>query len=122
MRYKIFKIFVCILKNHVITKYGYNLVTYENVTTEDGYILTVHRITGGSESPARVGKPSVLLFHGLGTAADAWVLQSDVKKNLPMMLADAGYDVWLANARGTDLSIKSTNKNAFWDMKYWNFR
>lgn len=109
------------MKNQVVLKYGYNLVTYNNITTDDGYILTVFRITGSYYSPPQNGKPAVLLFHGLGTASDEWLLQSDVQNNLPFILANAGYDVWLANARGTDFSQGHVKLDAGKDLKYWDF-
>lgn len=63
-------------------KYGYNLVTYDNVITKDGYVLTIFRISGSPISPPRPGKPAVLLYHGMATASDMWLLQNDFKKNL----------------------------------------
>ncbi|ODM92615.1 Lipase 3 [Orchesella cincta] len=72
---------------------GYEIQSYK-VTTSDGYILTMFRIPGGFKSPARNGKPSVLLLHGWGNSCEIWIaLPND--KNLAFMLADAGYDVWL---------------------------
>lgn len=103
-------------------KYGYNLMTYKNITTKDGYVLTAFRITGSGASPPRSGKPAVLLFHGSGTASDEWVLQADPHKNLPFLLADAGFDVWLANSRGTDYSQGHLKLNANSELKYWDYR
>lgn len=42
---------------------------------------------------------------------------------LAYLLADAGYDVWLANARGTEPSRAHIrlNPNGFWQKKYWSF-
>ncbi|CAL8080431.1 unnamed protein product [Orchesella dallaii] len=106
--------------NEVLAAYDYDMVTYDNVITKDGYTLTLFRIRGNKKSPPKIGKPVVLLFHGLGTASDQWVLQYG-DRNLAFKLADAGYEVWLANARGTDYSRQHTKLNAERDIEYWNF-
>ncbi|CAL8080437.1 unnamed protein product [Orchesella dallaii] len=104
----------------IILAYNYELVTYDEVVTEDDYILTVFRIPGGPKSPRAVGKPAVLLHHGLLTASDNWLLQYG-DRNLAFKLADAGYDVWLANARGTDFSQRHNYYNPYRDGGYWQF-
>jgi lysosomal acid lipase/cholesteryl ester hydrolase len=44
------------------------------VTTEDGYILTMHRIPYSPKSPAAPNKSVVFLQHGLlGSSAD-WII------------------------------------------------
>ncbi|CAL8136496.1 unnamed protein product [Orchesella dallaii] len=98
---------------------GYLIDSY-NVTTSDGYILTLFRISGGNKSPARRGKPSVLLLHGWGNSCEAWIaLPND--KNLVYMLADAGWDVWLGNFRGSSFSLQHTILNADRNLNYWDF-
>ena len=39
---------------------------------------------------------------------------------MPLMLADAGYDVWLGNNRGTEYSQKHTNLTVD-DEKFWEW-
>ena len=61
-------------KVEIISNRGYP-VEIHTVTTEDGYILEMHRIprSKSASSTSRVGKP-VFLHHGL-TASDAdWVI------------------------------------------------
>lgn len=71
-----FNMHVLFVKNELISSYGYDVFSY-NVTTDDGYILTVFRITGGRKSPSvvRGGKPVVMLHHGLLTSGESWTLQ-----------------------------------------------
>ncbi|UJR20978.1 hypothetical protein I4U23_024084 [Adineta vaga] len=66
------------------------------VITEDGYILGVFRIPYGrnGSSSTSLGRP-VLLQHGLLDAAVTWVMNFP-EQSLAFILADAGYDVWLA--------------------------
>ncbi|CAL8136498.1 unnamed protein product [Orchesella dallaii] len=98
---------------------GYVIDSY-NLTTSDGYILTLFRISGGRKSPAKRGKPSVLLLHGWGNSCEAWIaLPND--KNIVYMLADAGWDVWLGNFRGSSFSLQHTRLNADRDPSYWDF-
>lgn len=40
-----------------------------HVTTEDGYIIELHRIAGGERSPPRKGKKVVYWMHGLGDSS-----------------------------------------------------
>lgn len=57
----------------LITKYGYK-VEVHHVTTEDGYILELHRIAGGPKSPVKKGKKVCFLQHGLLDSSATWVL------------------------------------------------
>lgn len=52
------------LKPGLIAKYGYVAETHE-VTTQDGYILRLHRIAGGPKSPPRPGKKVCFYMHGI---------------------------------------------------------
>ncbi|ODN01192.1 Lipase 3 [Orchesella cincta] len=106
----------------ILKTYDYPFKTY-NVTTKDGYILTVYRITGSPKLTKRSksAKQAVYLNHGLGGASDTWNFQPD-SRNLPFKLADAGYEVWLGNCRGSTYSLKHKKYNANIDfIRYWDF-
>lgn len=90
-----------------------------DVTTEDGYILSIHRIPGGPKSPITPGKPSVILIHGLFAASDIWVLRGP-EKDLAYLLCDEGYDVWLLNTRGNFYG-KRHERLTPKDAKFWRF-
>lgn len=62
-----------LIQPKLITKYGYKAEVHY-VTTEDGYILELHRIAGGYKSPARKGKKVVFLQHGLLDTSATWIL------------------------------------------------
>ncbi|XP_058803799.1 lipase 3-like [Phymastichus coffea] len=78
------------------------------MTTEDGYVSAMHRITGSPLGPKAAGKPVV------GTDGRSGARQ------LPLALADAGYDVWRGNLRGNSLSRPhrehSPGSGAFWNL------
>ncbi|XP_014214102.1 lipase 3 isoform X2 [Copidosoma floridanum] len=102
----------------LIRKYGYQAESHQ-VETEDGYLLTVHRIPGNETHPDPDGKPVVLLQHGvLGSSAD-WVMLGP-NQSLAYILSDAGYDVWLGNSRGNTYSKAHVNMSSS-DSKFWEF-
>ena len=71
------------------------------VTTEDGYMLTLHRILPKAvEGSAKdVTRPAVYLQHGLLTSSELFVCVTDANRCLPFVLTEDGYDVWLGNNR-----------------------
>ncbi|KAK7306664.1 hypothetical protein VNO77_44616 [Canavalia gladiata] len=96
---------------------GYTCEEHE-VITKDGYILSLQRIPTGRFGK-KANKQPVLLQHGLTADAICWLFNSP-NESLGFILADNGYDVWLANARGTKYSRghESLSPN---DMDYWNW-
>nr|XP_018905705.1 PREDICTED: lipase 3-like [Bemisia tabaci] len=92
------------------------------VITDDGYILTLHRIPHGrieDETPRK--RPVVLVMHGILCSSTDWVI-TGVNESLGFVLADAGYDVWLGNARGNTYSRKHLKLDpARSPRKFWNF-
>ncbi|XP_047306181.1 triacylglycerol lipase 2-like [Impatiens glandulifera] len=103
--------------NSMVLPLGYPCQNHP-VTTKDGFILGLQRIpTGISGNPSN--KPPVLLQHGLMMDAGIWLLNQP-DESLPFILADAGYDVWLANSRGTRSSRGHTSLNPK-DKKFWDW-
>uniref|UniRef100_A0A2N9ESU7 Lipase n=1 Tax=Fagus sylvatica TaxID=28930 RepID=A0A2N9ESU7_FAGSY len=88
------------------------------VTTKDGYILGMQRIPVG-RSNKTADRPPVLLQHGLLADATTWLLNSP-DESLAFILADNGFDVWLANTRGTIASRGHTSLSAN-DPAYWDW-
>lgn len=87
------------------------------IHTKDGYLLTVHRIS--PKLYTNLKNRTVILHHGLlGSSAD-WILLGP-KQSLPYILADLGYDVWMANARGNYYS-RGHIKLAVDSEEFWRF-
>jgi pimeloyl-ACP methyl ester carboxylesterase len=100
----------------VCEAHGYQFEAH-NVTTEDGYILTLFRIPGLIGEEATSGKPVAFLQHGLLDLADTWIMN---EPSPGFMFADSGFDVWFGNSRGSYHSlnhVKYTTK----DPQYWQF-
>ena len=87
-------------------------------TTEDGYILTLFRIQK-KNTQITGNKPAAYLQHGLNNGGSIW-LQDGEKLGLAFILANAGYDVWIGNNRGTRYS-RTKGKYAPTDKAFWDF-
>eukprot|EP00271_Cylindrocystis_brebissonii_P008025 TRINITY_DN2203_c0_g1_i4.p1 TRINITY_DN2203_c0_g1~~TRINITY_DN2203_c0_g1_i4.p1 ORF type:complete len:430 (+),score=44.20 TRINITY_DN2203_c0_g1_i4:169-1458(+) len=107
----------------LVVPYGYPCEDH-HVTTDDGFTLLLNRIRyGRSQGGDRGGyvRPAILLQHGLMVGSESWLL-SGPGEALGFVLADAGFDVWLGNARGSrwnldHVTLAKTDK-AYWD---WTF-
>lgn len=92
------------------------------VTTADGYILGVFRIPyspRAAEDTIQAQKPVVLLQHGLFDSSTTYVCNAP-SQSLAFILADAGWDVWMGNNRGTYYSRNHTTMNDT-DPQFWDF-
>lgn len=78
----------------MVERHNYTAEEY-NITTTDGYIVRLHRISGSPKSPKRPGKPVVYLQHGILLSSDSWVLRgpgNDLGNNFHfLMLANSEY-------------------------------
>lgn len=90
------------------------------VITQDGYILSMQRIPMGRSGRTATLSP-VLLQHGLLMDGITWLLNPPAQ-SLAFILADNGFEVWLANTRGTKYSLGHTslisNNSAYWDWSW----
>ncbi|ODQ77356.1 hypothetical protein BABINDRAFT_163613 [Babjeviella inositovora NRRL Y-12698] len=106
----------------LVEAHGYRL--HEHVVqTQDGYLLTIHRLFSPSSSasePDMYPKPVVYFHHGLLTNSELFVLGETTEKCLPFLLLKRGYDVWLGNNRGNKYSRKHVSRRAN-DKQFWNF-
>ncbi|XP_065297598.1 lipase member K-like [Dermacentor albipictus] len=106
----------------LIRSKGYHCQEFA-VTTQDSYVLSMQRIPYGRGvipfPPPRSRRPPVILVHGFLSSAVEWVINYP-HQSLGFLLADAGYDVWLANLRGTPYARHHLQLTEA-DKKYWNF-
>ena len=86
--------------------------------TEDGYINTMFRLQkkGTRITP---GKPVVYIQHGLYSGGGTWFDNSE-DQAAPFIFANAGFDVWIGNNRGSRYSRSHVNLTAT-DKAYWEF-
>lgn len=88
------------------------------IITVDGYVSQLYRISG------KVGetlshKPAVLMVAGIECDMNFW-LANDPDVTPAFVLANQGFDVWLANNRGTRYGTAhvslSIDSEEFWDF------
>ncbi|KAL8199501.1 hypothetical protein R6Q57_013069 [Mikania cordata] len=106
-----------------VTQFGYKCQEID-VMTEDGYILNVQRIPVGRHDGGDGGRRKrqpVLLQHGVLVDGMTWLLNSP-EESLALILADNGFDVWIANTRGTSFSRRHVSLDPdtpeFWDWTW----
>ncbi|TYZ66241.1 hypothetical protein PybrP1_001772, partial [[Pythium] brassicae (nom. inval.)] len=109
----------------LMKKRGY-LVEEHKVITADRYILTMFRLPKSYDETQRnvsaaPNKPVVYLIHGVLDSSITFAVNFRTQ-SLAYLLADAGYDVWLGNNRGTPYSREhleyTTADAAFWDFSF----
>ena len=89
---------------HLEWKEAIEALGYESeewdVTTDDGWVLPLYHITNNVD-PDKQDKDvlgPVLIVHGTMESATSY---ADNGASIPFQLFDEGYDVWMANMRGT---------------------
>ncbi|XP_011688915.1 PREDICTED: lipase 1-like, partial [Wasmannia auropunctata] len=102
----------------LVEQYGYSAEEHY-VTTEDGYNLVIHRISGSPLFKGQQRKKVVFFQHGTMISSDFWVLFGP-DRDLAFLLVDQGYDVWLGNIRGNSYS-RSHIKMSPRDKDFWQF-
>ncbi|KAF8376116.1 hypothetical protein PRIPAC_82545 [Pristionchus pacificus] len=106
----------------IIERWDYPVEIHE-VTTKDGYILDLHRIPRGqneSKSSGPCNRPAILLNHGIASSGAQWALNLP-NQSAAFVFADAGFDVYLANHRGTTYGKKHVNKGTGLFSDFWQF-
>ena len=106
--------------------FGYGWEAHK-VETEDGWFLTLFRITSVdgerlSTRPENRDKPPLLMQHGASGNGHGWI-GGLTGALIPGKLAEQGYDVWLGNNRGTMYSnVHKNDGQPGWTLKdHWNF-
>jgi len=103
--------------SQIITSWGYPEEDHW-VETDDGFILGMQRIPHGKNGKSGP-RPVVLLQHGLLDSACTWVINLP-NESLGFILADAGFDVFLGNARGNTYSSQNAmytpDQQEYWDL------
>jgi pimeloyl-ACP methyl ester carboxylesterase len=111
----------------IITDYGFPFEKHY-YETQDEYINCLHRISGPKETTVAENRkrykqrPVLLYQHGL-LDSSAGACANGPDNSLAFFFAEAGYDVWMNNARGNLFSRQhvSLDPDAEEDKKFWDF-
>lgn len=104
----------------ITQKYNYPLEIHK-VVSEQGYILTIHRLPFGRKSNfTKRPRPVVLLNLGLFGSPECFLFRGP-QDDLPYILADSGFDMWILNNRGSSYSRQHLRFNPERDKDFWNF-
>lgn len=92
-------------------------VPFENhwVTTEDGFILNVHRLPQLNSTKSEV----MFLMHGLVAASSMFVLYPE-KRSAAFFFHSLGFEIWMGNARGNVFSRNHTSLNPD-EAEFWSY-
>ncbi|GMT23085.1 hypothetical protein PFISCL1PPCAC_14382, partial [Pristionchus fissidentatus] len=108
-------------QTELIKYWGYPVESYD-VITEDGYILNMIRIPHGRYhdlNTSECARSPILLIHGIFNDASVFILNPPASSPA-LILADAGFDVFLPNSRGTTDSQRHVNISTK-DVQFWRF-
>ncbi|PIC34728.1 hypothetical protein B9Z55_014295 [Caenorhabditis nigoni] len=101
-------------------RFGYDSEVHL-VRTTDEYILELHRFPckNNEKCDTKSKRPIVFLQHGLLADGFSWI-PNLANQSAGFVFADAGFDVWIANSRGTPASQKHIGYGPE-NQKFWNF-
>ena len=102
---------------NILTRHNYSYQIH-NVTTIDGYILNIFRITGLIGSEVEEDKEGIILQHGISTSPNSFV--GNGKSSIAFYLVNRGFDVWIPSTRGTYYSREHETLTDE-DEKYWDY-
>ncbi|CAH0547938.1 unnamed protein product [Brassicogethes aeneus] len=102
-----------------VTSLGYPIESHI-VETEDNYILKIFRIPHGKKFKKTSRRTPIILMHGILAGPESFAMLGP-DRSLSFRLAEAGYDVWLPNCRGTTHSRKHKTLDPDRNASYWDF-
>ncbi|RZC35006.1 Abhydro lipase domain containing protein [Asbolus verrucosus] len=100
----------------IATRYGFPFESHE-ITTEDGYIISLFRIPHNGTDINRK-RPPILLQHGFGADAANWMVSG--LQSIVFVFSNYGYDIWMSNSRGSKYSVKHM-RYTIYDLQFWDF-
>ncbi|GMS78789.1 hypothetical protein PENTCL1PPCAC_964, partial [Pristionchus entomophagus] len=107
----------------IIERWEYPVEMHQ-VTTSDGYVLDLYRIPRGRnewKSSEPCVRHAILFNHGLASSGAQWALNMP-NQSAAFVFADAGFDVYLLNQRGTTYGRQHTKMGSgFFDNDFWQF-
>ena len=103
--------------DEIIGGYGFAIERHD-VTTEDGYILSLWRLTRPDQSEEPTSRPIVLISHSILYAGEHYLMHGP-DLSPAIYFYNLGYDVFLNNLRGSTYSRRHQTLNPDTDREFW---
>jgi lysosomal acid lipase/cholesteryl ester hydrolase len=103
--------------DNIVREYGFAIERHD-VTTEDGYILSLWRLTRPDQNEEPTTRPILFISHSTMYAAEQFMLHGP-DLSPAMYFYNLGYDVFLNNLRGTTYSRRHQTLNPDTDREFW---
>jgi pimeloyl-ACP methyl ester carboxylesterase len=101
----------------IVREYGFAIERHD-VTTEDGYILSLWRLRRSDQDQEPTGRPILYMSHSSWYSPEHFLMHGP-NLSPAIYFYNLGYDVFLNNLRGSTYSRRHQNLDPDTDREFW---